>query len=268
MRPNLGTATARVDLNHQPKTYHIPAWQTMNDIQKLAVIRKIIKQYGRHPAVVKTTIGILKRSGIKPRDYRGQAQAILSWVQNNIYYVNEPGERLQAPEYAIRQGYGDCDDLIILVNSMYEAIRLPNKLVISGRNPRGKMIRYIEGQKRLPKAQWAHIYGMVGNKPYTPTEWFYVEPTLKKPLGWDVVGSGGEELPELSYGNIGASIATSAGQEATEGGGRPFSHYLRDIIVAVVIGATTAVATQVVLDRIMVADWYKKHIKKKKRNRR
>lgn len=264
MRPNLGTTTARVDLAHQPKTYHIPAWSGMDDAQKISVIRKIISQYGRHPAVVKTTMGILRRAKVKPRDYKGQAAAILSWVQNNIYYINEIGERLQAPEYTIRQGYGDCDDLIILVNSMYEAIRLPNKLVISGRNPQGKMIRYIEGQARLPKAQWAHIYGMVGNRPYTPTEWLYVEPTLKKPLGWDVVGAGGGGLPELSYGNIGASIATSAGQEAIEGGGRPFAHYFRDIAIAVIIGATTAVATQIVLDRIREAKWYKKHIRKRK----
>ncbi len=267
MQPNLGTTATKIDLSHSPKTYHIPAWATMNDIQKLKVIRRIISQYGRHPAVVKTTMGILKRAKIKPRDYRGQAATILKWVQNNIYYVNEIGERLQAPEYTIRHGYGDCDDMIILVLSMYEAIRLPNKLVISGRNRQGKMIRYIEGQKRLPNAQWAHIYGMVGNRPYTPSSWDFVEPTLKKPLGWDVVGAGGGGLPELSYGNIGASVATSASQEALEGK-KSFMHYLRDISVAVIIGATTAVMTQIVLDRVRVAKWYKKHVIKKKVNRR
>ena len=80
MQPNLGTTVTKIDLRHQPKTYHIPDWSRMNDIQKIGVIRKIISQYGRHPAVVKTTVGILKRAGIKSRDYKGQAAAILNWV--------------------------------------------------------------------------------------------------------------------------------------------------------------------------------------------
>lgn len=268
MQPNLGTAAARVDLKHNPKTYHIPAWATMDDRQKLAVIRRIISQYGRHPAVVKATMGILRRAGVKPRDFNGQAAVLLKWVQENIYYVNEPGERLQSPEYTIKLGYGDCDDMIILLLSMYENIRLPNKLVISGRTSGGKMIRYEEGQKVLPRAQWMHIYGMVGDKPYSPTSWKYVEPTLSRPLGWDVVAHGGGGLPELAYGNVGGAIATSAGQEAMEGGKRPLLHYLRDIMLAVIIGATTAVTTQVLLDRVREAKWYKKHIRKRKVNRR
>jgi len=267
MRPNFDVQATKIDLQHNPKTYHIPAWQTMNDKQKLDMISKLIKQYGRHPAVVKATMGILRRAGVASRDYKRQAAVLLDWVQNNIYYINEAGERLQSPQYTIENGYGDCDDMIILLLSFYQAIRLPIKLVISGKTSRGKLIRYHQGDRVLPQAQWMHIYGMVGDRPYTPKKWFYVEPTLKKPLGWDVVGGGGT-LPELEYGSVSGSIATSAGAAATQNGtAKPFKHYLRDIVIAVVIGATTAVATQVVLDRIRVAKWYKKHIRKRQNRR-
>lgn len=267
MTPNPQMQAARIDLEtHNPKIYHIPAWQTMNDKQKLNLITSLIKQYGRHPAVVKMTMGILKRAGVQPREYEKQAAVLLKWVQDNIYYINEPGERLQAPEYTLRHGYGDCDDMIILLLSMYDAIRLPNKLVISGKTRDGRLIRFHHGEKHLPDAEWSHIYGMVGNKPYTPTAWYYVEPTLKKPLGWDVVSAQGGGLPELGFGSASTVIGSSAGQAALSGERKKFRHYVKDVFVAVVIGAATAVSTQIVLDYIRETKWYRTRIRRKKRN--
>lgn len=171
-----------------PQLYHLPSWAWKNDAKRVAALRQIVADYGRDPRVAALTIQILRASGAEPRDYKAQAAALLKWVQDNVYYANEPGERLQSPEYTLRVGHGDCDDLAILLASMYETIRLPWKFVLSGATRAGKTVRWIEGESVPRGVTWAHIYVCVGRPAFTPKLWAFAEPTLKgAPLGWDVV---------------------------------------------------------------------------------
>jgi len=262
--PQFPMQTNRLSLD-SPKVYHIPQWDYKDDKQKLAVIRKIVEQYGRDPRVTTTAIRILREEGIQPREYKKQAKAFLEWVQTNLYYVNEPGERLQSPLYTLKVGYGDCDDLAIVLCSFFEAVRLPWKLVISGRY-KGKTIRYQEGDKVYPRAQYAHIYCMVGNRPFTPTEWYYCEPTLKAKLGWDVVAAaeGKAEplhklLPEL--GNPLSATASKVKYQVSTN----FTEHTKDIAIGAVVGALTVVLSELMLEMIKSTDWYQKTFKKRKK---
>jgi transglutaminase-like putative cysteine protease len=197
-----------------PDTYFLPGWKAMRDPSRMAGLRKIVMEYGRDPRVAKWTIDVLKAANAQPRDYKAQAAALLHAVQHQIYYANEAGERLQSPEATLRLGFGDCDDMAILLASACESIRLPWRFVLSGSDKRGRPIRWIEGTK-YRKAKYAHIYLIVGTPPFQPKEWQFAEPTLRgAPLGWDVVNArrrnmaGGAILPEL--GALGdASIAAS-----------------------------------------------------------
>lgn len=103
----LGTPTLPVALE-QPKVYHIPAWKHFGDPRKLALIRRVAESRGRDPRIAVLAVNILKQAGVEPRNYVAQAAALLRWVQGNIYYVNEPDERLQDPEYTLKVGMGDC----------------------------------------------------------------------------------------------------------------------------------------------------------------
>ena len=185
------------------KVLHFPTWDYTNQAQRMNVLRHIASTAGRNPKLATVVVGILKKAKVKPRDYKGQATALLKWVQKNIYYVNEPAERLQDPLYTLKVGYGDCDDMIMLLMAMLESINLKWKFVLVAKQKNGKYTRWIEGTP-LPtdrELKWAHIYGMVGDNPYTPKKWFFIEPTLKVPFGWDVVHAQGSGLlPEL--GNL------------------------------------------------------------------
>ena len=146
----------------------------------MATIRLIIKQYGRDPRIARLAVAILKDAGCKPREYKKQCAALLEFVQTKIYYVNEPEERLQSPLYTLKIGLGDCDDLAILLCSFFECINLPWKLVVSGQTPEdGRLIRYHDGDPNYRQISYSHIYCAVGNRPFTPTEWYYCEPTMK-----------------------------------------------------------------------------------------
>jgi hypothetical protein len=181
-------------------TYHFPQWGGMSDPKRLAALRRISLGAGRDPRVATVAIGVLRDARVAPRDYVGQAAALLKFVQTRVYYANEPGERLQDPAYTLRVGYGDCDDMAMLLASLCESIRLPWRFVISGRRG-GRVVRWVEGTP-YQDAKWAHIYLTIGDRPFSPNRWNFAEPTLKTvALGWDVVEAskgGTVALPELA----------------------------------------------------------------------
>ena len=263
-----GVEANRVPLGN-PKVYHLPSWDDLSDPKRLDVIAQIIDQYGRDPRIAETCIAILREAGVKPRDYLGQQAALLKWVQDNIYYVNEPGERLQSPIYTLNKGFGDCDDLIILLLSFYHCLGFSWRLVISGIAPNGSKIRWVHGDGRVPKGDFTHIYGAVGNMPFNPTEWHFVEPTLQgAPFGWDVVSAKGNYLPEMGGGmgavdfggfipsfaapapsGVGIGVGTSTAMQM-EGSRRGMSHYMRETFVAVIIAVASTVLSELWLEKI------------------
>ena len=201
----LGTPVKPLD-SGTPKVMDLPAFDGYSDPKKLDVISRIAEQAGRDPQLATVAVNILRQYRVPSRDYRGQAAALLKWVQQNIYYVNEPDERLQDPFYTLKVKYGDCDDLAILVYALARSIRLPARLVISGTTRSGKKVRYCQGDRNFDRTvDWSHIYLMIGDRPYGDPQWSYAEPTLNVPLGWDVVSHTGNVLPEMSkpssYGN-------------------------------------------------------------------
>jgi hypothetical protein len=202
----LQTPVKPVELD-KPKVYDLYQYDGYSDPKKLAVISKIAEQYGRDPRLATLAVDIFRKAGIEPRDYKGQAAALLKWVQDNIYYVNEPDERLQEPTYTLRVRYGDCDDMAILLYAMARSVRLPARLVISGRSRSGRKMRYHQGEANYPRdVSWSHIYLQIGDRPYGTPQWIYAEPTMKVPLGWDVIGANSNVLPEMNaYAGLGAA---------------------------------------------------------------
>jgi hypothetical protein len=239
-----------------PETYYIGSWYKMRDDKRLKVVREIVDRYGRDPRISDLAVSILKAAGVKPRDYVGQAAALLKWVQTNIYYVNEPAERLQAPLATIRMGYGDCDDMVILFMALAHSIHLPTKLVIAGKKKNDATLRrHIEGQKLPRGVNWTHIYCMVGDNPFTPKRWYFCEPTMAVPLGWDAVDhlnanqGKASSLPELAGTNFGAS-PVAAVMGATVGS------VTSNILPAVLIGSVTAVLTELLIEYARTTDLY------------
>jgi|TARA_R110000824_G_scaffold105425_7_gene249558 hypothetical protein len=175
------------------KIYQLPDWKKMSDGQKVKYIKRLILSYGRDPRIRNVAVDIYRKYGVKPRDYRGQAKALLAWTQKNIYYLNEPSELLQAPTYTINPKVmsGDCDDIAILLGALATSSRLGVKVVLSGKNAAtGRMVRWVEGTPQPRGVKWAHIYVMVGWPAFRPTKWEAMEGTLAgAPLGWDVTRS-------------------------------------------------------------------------------
>ena len=173
-----------------PQVYHLRHWHRWSDRRKLRALREMAERYGHDPKMAEVAVDILRGAGAQPRDYHAQAAALLAWVQANIYYVNEPDERLQSPSHTLRVKLGDCDDLAILLGALATSIGLPWRFVLAGSSRRGPA-RWIEGTPNRTGAQFSHIYVQFGWPPFRPATWMSAEPTIKgAPLGYDVVSHG------------------------------------------------------------------------------
>jgi hypothetical protein len=174
------------------QTFQIPNWAGWSDGKKLRTLRQMAEYHGRDPELRNFVINTVI-SGVAARDYRGQAAAILQWVQNNIRYVNESNEQLQTPSYTLRVRHGDCDDMAILISAMAHSIALPFKFVLAGKDAFGRQVRWIEGTMPSFRARYFHIYPAIGIRgPFAAPRdqwWMPAEPTLKVPLGWDAVAA-------------------------------------------------------------------------------
>lgn len=194
------------------KIWHVRGWHGWSDRRKLRKLRELAEQYGNDPKMRWFVVQKVLMGNAQPRDYRAQAQAILSYVQNEIFYVNEPGEQIQSPWATLREKNGDCDDMAVLIVAMATSIGLPNRYVLAGRDRKGKSIRYAEGRRAPPAGvNFFHIYCDMGWPPMKPTTWAAAEPTIKGlPLGHDVVihgmpdgARGGSDVNFSGMGDLG-----------------------------------------------------------------
>ncbi|MSQ55774.1 MAG: hypothetical protein EXR31_10450 [Betaproteobacteria bacterium] len=182
------------------RVYEIPGWLKWSQTARLRFMRAFAEDKARDPHIAQTATAILRAANCDGRDLRRGWAVLLRWCQDHITYVNEPAERIQSPQATLQLRFGDCDDLAILLLALGHALRWPARWVLSGRDRKsGRKVRWIEGQSE-PSAgvDWAHIYLMVGGPPFRPAWWVFAEPTLKVPLGWDVVAATGDQLPEMS----------------------------------------------------------------------
>lgn len=255
----LGTSTQQVPLT-EPKVFKLTDWRNLTDPGKMEVINRISDHASMDPRIATKTVEILRASGVEPRDYVGQLKVLLAWVQENIYYVNEQDERLQDPHYTLQVRYGDCDDSAILLMSFVKSLRLPARPVISGVKKNGRRVRYILGQPgRIdPTVKWSHIYVQVGDRPFNKNvQWYFAEPTLKVPLGWDVVSGNPSDVPQLPElgGPTSSSAAQAGGAAASSATGLLDEEQIlgvnwKGVMVAVLIGSLTASLTQLVVEGI------------------
>lgn len=195
------------------RTYQINGWFGWGDARKVSVLRELAEAYGEDARLRWRAAEILRLSGVQPRDYRGQAAALLAYVQNAIYYTNEPGEQIQSPWRTLAEQNGDCDDMALLYASFLESLDFPWKFALAGKR-NGKPARWIEGQPWLWGLEATHIYVIVGVPVGAPSQWLSAEPTVRGlPLGHDVVLHG---LPN----GVQAADIRSSGRAMAGFGGR------------------------------------------------
>lgn len=94
-----------------------------------------MSRYALVPYIREYAIQLVR--GLRNNDQIGQANRIIDFVRKNLTYVRDPigGEYIVSPVRLLEQfqatGYmaGDCDDHVVLLNSLLGAVGIPTKAV-------------------------------------------------------------------------------------------------------------------------------------------
>lgn len=241
----------------------VKGWFRWSDRRKLTWMRDLVGRYAQDPAM-NTFVAqtVFAGQGLAPRSYAEQAGAILRWVQNpaNVYYVNERNEIIRTPWRTIADKTGDCDDMAVLMATFAEAVALPWRFVLAGKDGRGRPFRAHEHERFPWGVKFNHIYVEVGFPPFSRNpQWVSMEPTIQNaPLGYDVVRNGyrtdrhgAAQLPELAGWGDAQPLAPATTVErrsliADLRGMFTLSELLTEGFKAMVVGAVASVMTLVV----------------------
>lgn len=105
-------------------------WVHGSQPEHVLYMRRIVDAYRRSTAVRQLAVWIVFHwAGCPPKRKARHALAIARWVQRSILYVNEGQETFQTPLATLRLGFGDCDDMTILICALCEAIGIPTQIV-------------------------------------------------------------------------------------------------------------------------------------------
>ncbi|RKX99285.1 hypothetical protein DRP77_13570 [Candidatus Poribacteria bacterium] len=133
-----------------------------------------------HPVIHELASVILTRRTpdgrwvVPPKDWEAEVRAIFKFVQNAIRYTRDT-YGMDTYRRAIRTlqlNMGDCDDQVILLGSLLQAVGYPIalKIVDTTDTPPG----------------FNHIYLLVGLPPMNPRKWVPLDPTMPYDVGWEV----------------------------------------------------------------------------------
>lgn len=203
-----------VELHRGPRVWRLPAWTQKSNPERIAVLSRMAREAAADPRMRRLAVQIFLAAGVPERDYRGQAAALLKFMQERVYFVNEQDEVLQDPAYTLSMdangsvgtdAHGDCDDKAVAYAALCRSVHLPVRFVTSGRL-RGRPVRWVEGSGRSPPAGWSHVYNQVADHPFRPLLWSYADATLRgAALGWDVIGQGGSDPQRGALGDPGSA---------------------------------------------------------------
>lgn len=138
--------------------------------QILKFIETSTRAYALVPAIREFAVSLL--GGLENNDQIGQANRLIDFVRQKLTYVRDPvgGEYIVSPVRLLQdyqtKGFmiGDCDDHVLLLNSLLGAVGIPTKAigvkfgvtdkfnhVVSGIQLRGKLYLVDPCAKRLPQ---------------------------------------------------------------------------------------------------------------------
>ncbi len=94
-------------------------------------MNRLASQFGQMPYVREFTVSLMMN--VADNDIKHQVVRVVNWVKQNIKYISDPSmsEYLVSPARLIQlreagqPAMGDCDDHVLLVNSMLASIGIP-----------------------------------------------------------------------------------------------------------------------------------------------
>lgn len=113
----------------------------------LRLMSRYVRGFKTSGQVRETALALI--SGVRQKDYPGEARAVFDWVRDHIRYVRDINgvETLQTPLATMELGAGDCDDKSTLLATLLESIGHPTRFVAAGYQEPGRYSHvYVESR--------------------------------------------------------------------------------------------------------------------------
>ncbi len=166
-----GPAAASPNVRLQPgqaTVYKLPLGAGEDAPQILAYLHDLAVKFAQSSYVREFTVQVMADAGVTDNDLSAQILAVLNFVRRNVTYVRDPVES----EYVIspinliekikagQRAYSDCEDHVLLLNSMLSSIGFPTRFVAA----------QINGAD-----WWNHVISSV----YVDGQWWDLDPIAK-----------------------------------------------------------------------------------------
>ncbi|MCL6577977.1 MAG: transglutaminase family protein [Candidatus Bathyarchaeota archaeon] len=143
------------------------------DQERMDKLAELIEEGSQSPVIREFTLNLLNAKGVKSYDYLGEIEAIFEWVRDNITYRRHVlcRDSFTTAERTLKLRSGDCDNCVVLLNSMLASVGIPVGA------------RIVSSSQTGP---FHHIYSLAGVPPSDPKRWIPLDPTEKSArVGWE-----------------------------------------------------------------------------------
>jgi len=173
----LGDADDRSGGGYQSRMYDVK-----NIDERVSHIVGLVQRGRTDPKVVMLARRVVSQKCgddwcIPERDYSGEVRAIFAEVRKRVRYVRDAWgvDQFTGARRSLYESHGgDCDDYVVTLGSMLQAIGYPVKL------------RVIQ---TVGSPDWSHIYLVVGLPPEQPSKWASLDASVNEPPGWEAPAS-------------------------------------------------------------------------------
>jgi len=144
-----------------------------SDKERVDYLASMIEEGSQDPYIREFTMKLLNASGVGSYDYMNEIKTIFNWVRDNIVYRRHVlcRDSFTTARRTMELKSGDCDNCVVLLNSMLASIGLPVGMRIVSSNP---------------QRGYHHIYSLVGIPPSSPKKWIPLDATEKSAkVGWE-----------------------------------------------------------------------------------
>ena len=132
--------------------------------QTITVMRRMVEDYKTDPDVRQAAVSVIYNTPAK--DERSEAAALFDYVRAHVRYVRDIHgvETIATPDHTLQARAGDCDDMALLLATLYESVGYPTRFVVAGYDQPGAV---------------SHVYLQV----FVNGAWCDVDPTERLAFG-------------------------------------------------------------------------------------
>ena len=138
--------------------------------QTLGTMRSLVNQYRTDLDIRQTATATIFLTPEK--DQLAEAHALFELVQHGIRYTRDINgiETISTPLMTLHGRIGDCDDQVVLLATLLEAVGYPTRFVVAGYNVPGQL-------------EHVYLQACLNN------QWVDMDPTEQHPMGWAAPGA-------------------------------------------------------------------------------